>query len=314
MRILRNIFCTGLFVLASCSGDQTKEVDDTPTSGHLKIFYNEELALHVKNQVYTFEGIYPNAKVTAIATTEDQAIRMLLNDSCKAIIVDRLPGENEKKAFEQKGYFPKYSALAYTGVALIVNKNCPEFHLTREQVTELLGNKLSIKDSTGKAFEPNVILDNKASSTTRYLLDSVLLGKQFGPKCSATQNSIELLNTIVTHTNAIGFLDFAWLSDRDDSLFKAYSDKIRFVAVGSSDTLFTEPNQSSFKTSTYPFTRCIYFIRNTGDFTLAKGLEAFIAGPKGQLIFLKQGLLPHRQAERIIEVNMDPLGESKEKE
>jgi phosphate transport system substrate-binding protein len=302
-------------VFSSCGNDQqVREIEDSPTSGVLNVYYNEDLARHVKNHVYTFEGLYPDASVNAIGATEDQAIRFLLNDSCKGIIINRLLGENEKKAFEQKQNFPKYSALAFTGVALIVNTNSDLTHLTTKQVIELLSNKLVVKDSANKDFEPNAILDNKASAVTRYLMDSVLQGESFGPKCSATKNSLELINTITTTTNAIGFIDFAWLSDRDDSLFKAYKDRIRFIALGKTDTLFTEPNQSSFKLGNYPFTRCIYFIRNTGDFTLAKGFEAFMAGPKGQLMFLKQGLLPFRQAERIIEVNMKPLGEEEKKE
>ena len=37
------------------------------------------------------------------------------------------------------------------------------------------------------------------------------------------------------------------------------------------------------------------------------GIETFIAGPTGQLMFLKQGLPPNRQEERLIEVDMTPL-------
>jgi hypothetical protein len=42
--------------------------------------------------------------------------------------------------------------------------------------------------------------------------------------------------------------------------------------------------------------------RNTDDFSLAKGFETFVAGPKGQNTFLKQGLLPTHQQERNIKI------------
>jgi hypothetical protein len=32
-----------------------------------------------------------------------------------------------------------------------------------------------------------------------------------------------------------------------------------------------------------------------------------VAGPKGQITFLKQGLLPTKQQERIVEVKMEPM-------
>ena len=84
---------------------------------------------------------------------------------------------------------------------------------------------------------------------------------------------------------------------------------IKFISIGRTDTIFFEPNQSSFKTGEYPLTRTIYLLRRSDDFSLAKGFEAFMAGPKGQLTFLKQGLLPIRQAERTIHVNMEPRGQ-----
>ena len=313
MRFLRYIISfSALLLLMYCGGDKPKpEIDESPTAGNLKIYFNEGLTLHVKNQVYTFEGFYGKAKIEAIASTEDEAVRALLDDSCTGIVITRLLNAKEKKAFEQKNLFPKYSALAKTGVALIVNQNSPIRKLTQQQVIELLRDKLSVTDSLNNKTEPIAVFDNKNSAITRYLMDSLLQGKNFGPKCSATKNSLELLNTISNNTDAIGFIDFAWLSDRDDSLYKAYESKIRFLAVGKGNGVYVEPNQSSFKTNEYPFTRTIYYLRRSGDFTLSKGLEAFMAGPKGQLMFLKQGLLPNRQQERIIQVNTGPINGEK---
>ena len=48
-------------------------------------------------------------------------------------------------------------------------------------------------------------------------------------------------------------------------------------------------------------------IHHSAEFSLGKGIETFIAGPTGQLMFLKQGLPPNRQEERLIEVDMTPL-------
>jgi len=166
-----------------------------------------------------------------------------------------------------------------------------------------------MKDYFGNLICPVAVLDNNCSSVAYYLVDSVVAAKNFGPKCFSVKNTSELLEKIAANPNQIGFLDFAWLSDRDDELFKKYSSKIKFLSVGKTDTAFFAPNQSSFKTGEYLFTRTIFLVRRSIDFSLAKGFEAFMAGPKGQLTFLKQGLLPIRQAERIIEVKMEPVGE-----
>ncbi len=283
--------------------------DNSPTSGKLKVYHEEELNLHVKNQLFTFSAQYPNSECESIIAYENECINALLNDSCKAIIIHRLLIENEKKAFSQKQLNPRYSAVAKTGVALIVNSQTKIKTLTTKQIIQLLSSELTLKDSLGNDIKLIAITDNKQSSVSRYLKDSVLANVPFGKSCYALENSLDLIEKISKTPNAIGFLDFAWLSDKDDELFKKYKNSIKFISVGKTDSIYFEPNQSSFKTGDYPFTRTIYFIRRAEDFTLSQGLETFMAGPKGQLTFLKQGLLPARQPERVIEINMAPISE-----
>lgn len=283
--------------------------DNSPTSGKLKVFHEEGLNLHVKNQIYTFEVQYPGSKCENIVAFENECIKALYNDSCKAIMINRLLSENEKKLFAQKQLNPRYSAMAKTGVALIVNSNTKIKTLSIAQIKQLLTDELKVKDSTGSEIKLIAITDNKQSAVSLYLRDSLLNQKAFGKNCFAVESSLELIEKIASTPNAIGFLDFAWLSDKDDALYKKYQNQIHFISVGNGDGNYFEPNQSSFKTGEYPFTRTIYFIRRSEDFTLSQGLETFMAGPKGQMTFLKQGLLPARQQERVIEINMAPLSE-----
>ncbi len=305
MRLLKYIFLVVMaFCLLYCGSNILEYEKDSPTSGKLKVYYGEGLTLHIKNHIYTFESIYERAKVEAVVTSEEEAVKNLLDDSCTGIIINRLLNENELKVLTQKNLSQNYTALAKTGVALIVNRQSLLSKLTVQQVVELLSDKLIVKDSLGKDLEPVAVFDSKTSSVTRYLLDSLLQGKKFGSKCSAVNNSMELLSLISAsdNKNTIGFIDFAWLSDKDDSLYKAYANTIKFLPIGRIDSVYFEPNQSSFKTGEYPFTRTIYYLRRSGDFTLSKGFESFMSGPKGQMLFLKQGLLPCRQQERAIEI------------
>ncbi len=312
---MKNNFLNSLlvvFVLAFTSCDnyyKNDYQDNSPTSGKLKVFHEEGLNLHVKNQIYTFEVQYPGSNCENIVAFENECIKALYNDSCKAIMINRLLSENEKKLFAQKQLNPRYSAMAKTGVALIVNSNTKIKTLSIAQIKQLLTDELKVKDSTGSEIKLIGITDNKQSAVSLYLRDSLLNQKAFGKNCFAVESSLELIAKIASTPNAIGFLDFAWLSDKDDALYKKYQNQIHFISVGNGDGNYFEPNQSSFKTGEYPFTRTIYFIRRSEDFTLSQGLETFMAGPKGQMTFLKQGLLPARQQERVIEINMAPLSE-----
>jgi phosphate transport system substrate-binding protein len=304
------VFFTFCFIFSSCDNYYKNDyVDNSPTSGKLKIYYSEGLQAHLENQAYTFSSQYNNAEVELFTACEAEIITALLNDSCKAIVISRLLGETEVKAFDQKKLHPAYSPLAKSGVALITSINTTISKLTVEQIKQLLGAELTLKDSLGNSISPLAVLDNKCSSVSHYLLDSLLQEKPFGSKCFAARSSDELIQKITEQPNQIGFVDFAWLSDTDSDLFKQYKDKIKFIPVGRTDSIYFSPNQSSFKTGDYPFTRTIYLLRRTDDFSLAKGFESFMAGPKGQLTFLKQGLLPVRQGERKIEVKMTTGGQ-----
>lgn len=280
--------------------------DNSPTSGKLKVWYDEGTALHVKNQVRTFESQYPNASVEVFSSSENEAIQALYSDKCEAIVISRALNTTEKKAFESKGYFPKFSAVAKSGVALITNINTPLNNISYENALSLLGKSGTITDSSGQNIDLQVLLDKNNSSVVHYLKDSLLKGKNFSSNCNILNCTLDAINYVAQNINTIAFIDFSWISDVDDSIYKANRDKVKFLRVNNpGSNQYEFPDQSSFKLRTYPFTRTIYVYRKTGDFTLAKGFESFVAGPKGQLTFLKQGLLPTRQNERSVHINTD---------
>ena len=299
-----------LLALTSCSTRYFKNdyEDNSPTSGKLKVYYDEGLELHVKNQTYTFESHYPNAHVELFQRPEDEAVEALYNDSCKDIVISRMLNEKELKAFKSKNLSPDYSAVAKSGVVLITNINTPIDSLTYRQVIDLLTKPFVCKDSISNETRLNVLFDKKNSSVMHYLLASVLKGEKFSSNCQVLGSTLESINYVAKNKNTIALIDFAWISDMDDSITKANKGKIKIIPVsGPKGGTFEFPNQSSFKLETYPFTRTVYVIRRSGEFTLGKGFETFVAGPNGQNSFLKQGLLPTRQQERNIKVNVGPV-------
>ena len=161
-----------LLVSLSACKDYFKNdfTDNSPTSGKLKVFYDEGLQRHLENHIYTFESFYPNADIQPVQTSENEAVQALYNDSCKAIVISRMLNETEKKAFESKKYFPKYSAVAKSGVALITNSNTQITNLSYEQVIDLLTKPFVCKDSISNDTKLNVLIDKKNSAVMHYLL------------------------------------------------------------------------------------------------------------------------------------------------
>jgi phosphate transport system substrate-binding protein len=302
------VIALAALLLAGCDNYFKNDyTDNSPTSGKLKVFYDEGLEQHIRNQVFTFESQYHNAHLELFPSNNEEAVQALYHDSCESIMITRPLSDLEKKAFASRNFFPKYTAVAVSGVALITNVGTAVDSLSYQQVVNLLSKPYMVKDSAGNTVNITVLLDKNNSSVVHYLSDSLLRGGKFSAACNILGSSLESINRVASQKNTVAFIDFAWLSDADDSLYKANQGRIKFIAVSPSTGGACEyPHQSSFKLGTYPLARTVYVYRKTGEFSLAKGFESFVASPKGQLTFLKQGLLPARQSERMVKINMGP--------
>lgn len=292
-------------LLLSCGMQDDITKKDTPTSGRVNLFFDEGLTLHIKNQIYTFQSIYKNADIVLCPSDERTCIEALYNDSSKVIAISRLLTEKELQQFQAKNVYPQTSTVAGDAIAFIVNKDFPDSTISLLELTELLKGNDSIYFKNQRT---SIVFDNANSGNTRYLKDSLLKTQAFGKNCTALNNTPELINAISTNSLAIGICDYAWLSDKDDNTTKEFLKKVKILAVSkTSEERAYMPDQSNIATKDYPLCRTICIIRRSAEFSLGKGIETFIAGEKGQLMFLKQGLPPNRQEERLIEVDMTPL-------
>lgn len=293
------------FFLFSCGlkDDITKK--DTPTSGKVNLFFDEGLTLHIKNQIYTFKTTYKNADIVLHSSNEKECIEALYNDSSKVIAISRMLTEKELQQFKTINVYPQTSIVAGNAIAFIVSKEFADSTISLlELITLLKGN-----DSTYiKGRHINVVFDNPNSGSARHLKDSLIPSQSFGKNCNGLKNTIDLVKAISSNSTSIGVCDYAWLSDKDDNTTKEFLKTVKILAVSKNNNeIAYMPDQTNIATKIYPLCRNFCIIRRSAEFSLGKGIETFIAGPTGQLMFLKQGLQPTRQEERLIEVDMSPL-------
>jgi phosphate transport system substrate-binding protein len=289
--------------LVSCSDDGYQVVEEnSPTSGKLKVYCERGMQLHIKNQAYTFEKIYNRAKIELVYCNESEAVQALFNDSCKTIVMNRQLSSNEEEQFKKKNIFISAMFVGKSAVALISNKEAPDSSITIESLIAILSG-----DTAGRRFK-TIIFESEKTSTALYCQDSLLQGKPLGKNCYAASDVNDLVSRINNNKNAIGVMDYIWISDSDDSLHKSFLSKIALlpVAAKGNETAYF-PDQSNIQTNDYPLTRNMYMIRRGEDFSLAAGFITYVAGPDGQIIMLKSGLAPWRQPERLISVDMSPV-------
>lgn len=296
----------GVVMLSSCGMNEDITKKDSPTSGKVNLFFDEGLTLHINNQIYTFKQTYKYADITLVPSDEKACIEALYNDSSKVIAISRTLTDKELQQFKAKNIIPQTSVVAGSAIAFIVHKDFADSTISLQEIKNLLnGNDSSY--ASGQHLK--IVFDNQNSGSTRFLKDSLIPTQSFGKNCMAVKNTPELIKAISSNPAAIGVCDYAWFSDKDDTTTKAFLKTVKILAVSkqNSQTAYM-PDQSNIATKDYPLCRSICIIRRSPEFSLGKGIETFIAGPTGQLMFLKQGLPPNRQEERVIEVDMTPIG------
>jgi phosphate transport system substrate-binding protein len=293
--------CLYLYSCSSGTKDTAEEtIPNTPTSGKLTVFCEEGISLELNNLAYTFGKLYKNATIKAISVNEKEAVEGLYNDSCKVIALSRSLSESELKKFQQHNLFIQSVFIAKTATALVVSRDCADSVATLAKLKALLSG-----DSLAFSTLSQLVFDNENSGATRFLKDSLLNGKMFGKNCHAAKTTPELIELISKNKHALGVMDYAWLSDKDDNTTKEILKKVKIIPLARQQgDLAYFPDQSNIQTGDYPLCRSIYLIRRGEDFSLGAGFISFVAGQKGQIMMLKAGLAPGRQPERVIEVNM----------
>lgn len=298
----RTVICFSALVLVglSCSESTSLTPQETPTSGKTKVFCEEGFTIPMKVQAYTFHEIYPKAEAEVTYVNEKTALEGLFNDCCKVIVLSRTLTENEIKRFNAANIFPKPVFVAKNALAFVTANNSGDTVLSVTQIKALL---------SGADTSYKMVFDNQNSGVARFLKDSVLQGKDFGKNCFAVKTSEELVSAVAASKKVIGIMDYAWISDTDETISKNILSKIRTLAVsGKEKERAYYPDQSNIETRDYPFCRYMYMMQRGGDFTTGAGFISFVAGQKGQLMFLKSGLVPAIRQERMIEINTAPLG------
>lgn len=296
-------------VFYSCSGPTGNEPTDTPTSGEVNIVVDESFAKLFDTQVYTFEAIYKNAKIFAKYLPEDEALKRLINDSCKVVVMCRDITKEERKQFEQKNIFPISTKIAEDAIAIIVHPENTDTTISVEKIKSiLLGNDSlwSQLNKDSKIGKINVVFDNKGSANARYMQDTVLQGQKFGNNTFAVNSNPEVIEYVSKNKNAIGFLSVNWISDIDDSTTTNFLKQVKVVGIQKeSESKPYKPYQAYIKTKDYAFTRDVYMINRQTRAGLGMGFVSFVAGDKGQLMILKAGLIPSIAPIRMVHVNME---------
>ena len=286
----KNFTIAFLFVvIASCNNSNNKQAQsDTPSSGTIYISVDESFKPVIEQQIRIYKSSFPNANIVASYKPEVDCFKDLQQDSTRMIIVARGLNKNEEAFFTNKlTYKPEDDVLAYDAVAIIVNTLNNDTLFTMQHVKDILSGKKNIV----------AIMDGKnATSTVRFLQDSVLRGLPFGKNVMATSGSEAVIDAVSKTKDAIGFVGLSWVGNNNEPKQQEQLKKIKLALLEcvkcDEKEVYAKPSQSTITFSQYPLARPLYFILKENAVGLGTGFKNFMSLERGQLIFRRAFLAP----------------------
>lgn len=283
---------------------------DTPTSEKVSISVDESYALIFDTQIYTFESLYPNAKVSARFKPEQEALKDLLDDSSKVAVLNRELTKAELAKFKAANIYPVTTKIAEDAIALVVNNSNIDTALSLKQIK----NFITGADTTwpqNKSQRINIVFDNPNSANYRYIKELVN-NKEFGKNVFAVKSNPEVIAYVSEHENALGVISVNWISDMDDTLSQSFLKKVKVVGLTDEEypnelTKFRKPHQAYIANKLYPLCRSVYMINRQTRAGLGTGFVSFVAGEKGQRMMKLAGLVPATMQVRLIQITNKPL-------
>lgn len=264
---------------------------DTPDSGVINVSIDESFKPVMEAQIKMFESSFPNAKIIAEYKSEVDCFRDLFFDSTnRLVIVGRGLNRKEEDYLKAKlGYNPGCNQLASDAVALVLHQNNPDSLFTLASLKDLLN---------GKNNQQKIaVFDGlNATSTVRFIKDSILKGEQFNTTAvKALSNTKEVIDYVSQHENAIGFIGISWIGNPEekDQLYLLNKLKLGYVRCDiCEEQPYVKPMQQSTDTRRYPLVRGLYYINKENYSGLGTGFSSFLKFERGQLIFRRSYLSP----------------------
>lgn len=279
-----------LSILTACNGGSEK-IDpslDTRIKGKINISADESFKPVIEAQVQVYETSYSDAKLNVQYKPEADCLKDLTADSVRLVIITKWITEEERRfVADSLKVSPEQMLLAYDAIAVIVH---PDQEITRFTLNEL---KQILQGSFKKNLIP--VFDGlKATSTVRFIIDSVLRGDSLTSKALAARSSEEVIDYVSKNPDAVGFIGVSWIGNKDDEQQQSFLTKVRLAELECKGlpNQYVQPIQVNIYNGLYPLIRELVFILKENHKGLGHGFTDFMTSERGQLIFRRAYLVP----------------------
>lgn len=284
------------------------EFPETTTQGEIDLGIDATMAPVMKQLVDGFLRDHKEATIRSTIASEGELMDQLLADSLRMILIGRLPTPNEVATIKRDKIRATSTLIARDAIAVILHPDNPMDSLTMAQLKKLLtGEAKTWRDIGGDNDEEvALIFDHPRSSSIRLLQDQLLQPGQALPSNSYLAKGQDgVVDYVQAARNAIGFVGYCWVSDRDEPKVQEILSKVKLARMAAADTsdipgYFVRPYQNEITLGRWPLSRPVYAVSREHFVGLGTGFVVYSAGELGQRMLLKAGLVPAFMPPRMV--------------
>ena len=288
-----SFFFYGACLLLSLTGcksnkEKEKELRDTPYRGTITISADESFKPVVDELVQVYESNHPKTKINVLYKPEAECLKDFTVDSIRMVIATRRYNADEKDFMvDSLEVSPQSMVVARDAVAVIVNPEAQDSLFSMQDITDILRGR----------FKKNLIpvFDGvKATSTVRFIIDSVLHGDSLTASAVAARSSEGVIDYVSKTPGVVGFIGISWIGNPEDGEQLSFLKKVRVAAIEStySGAGNVKAYQQNIYTKSYPMVRDLVYNLKENYKGLGFGFAGFMSGEIGQLIFRRAYLVP----------------------
>lgn len=321
-RILRSFSAIALTALTMMAVSCGKKAEQKPST-LAKVACDESFENIMEQEIDVYEYIYPKEDVLAYYLPENAAVDSIMAmGSVKAAVISHPLTDEQVNYLRSNKKVVHQQKIAIDALALIVNPQNPVEILSKKDIAEILSGEVTRWDQVEpcKLGEIDVIFDHQGSSTVKYMRDSILGGKPFGPNISAVKTNPDVFKAVAENKNAMGIIGVSWvasdMSGRDKSVEELaqaveksdtttldFKSDVKVLKIRGNDVVQAyKPYQAYIFDGSYPLYRSIYMITTAPGGTVTHRFFSFVTGFQGQKIIQMTGILPATVRPRMVEV------------
>jgi phosphate transport system substrate-binding protein len=282
-----------LTITTACKSYREEENDlpDTPYRGTINISADESFKPIIDEQVKVYEANHSGTHINIQYKPEAECLRDLFVDSIRMVIATRPASEQENNlSADSVKIGLKSMTIARDGIAVIVHPSSPDTLLRMQDIKEIL--KGTFKKNLIPVFD-----GVKATSTVRFVIDSILRGDSLTPKAMAARSSGGVIDYVARHPGVIGFIGVEWIGNPEDTAQLSFLKRVKVAALETTDIpdAFCLAYQANIYIKRYPMVRDLVYILKENYRGLGTGFAHFMSGEIGQMIFRRSYLAPARK-------------------